>query len=173
MSTNALDIERWVLELLIVLKQESEAMVLVETWLTQLWERVVERDESALEGLLREIQSKQGIMPQFEQRRQGIRLELAAVLGVPCDQVTLTTLEAVLTGELQNQVSNMKDHLRSQARALRVQHQSTVLFLADCARFNRLLLNSIFQNRHKNVTTYSPRGHAQHRRSSDLVNMQF
>jgi len=173
MSTKALDIERWVLELLIVLKQESEAMVLVKTWLMQLRERVIERDESALEGLLNEIQSKPDLTPQLEQQRQRIRLELATVLGIPFEQVTLTSLECVLTGELKIQVSHMKAQLQEQTQALQVQRQSLATFLADCARFNRLLLNSFLNNTHQNVTTYSPRGHAQHRRSSDLVNMQF
>jgi hypothetical protein len=173
MSTTALDIERWVLELLIVLKQESDAMALVETWLEQLRERVMERDEAALERLLKEIQAKQGLRPEPEQRRQQIRLELASALGVPFEQMTLTRLKGLLTGELQNQVSRMRDQLQSQTETLRVQHQGTVMLLADCARFNRLLLNSIFEKSHQTMTTYTPRGNAQHKRSSDLVNMQF
>ena len=173
MSTKALDIERWVLALLIVLKQESDSMTLIETWLTQLQERVVQRDESALEGLLKEIQSKHSLMPELERRRQQIRLELAAVLGVPFEQVTLTRLTILLKGELQNQVSRMRAQLQSQMETLRVQHRGTVMLLADCARFNRLLLNSIFENSHQSMTTYTHKGNAEHTRSSALVNMQF
>ena len=173
MSTKALDIERWVLDLLIVLKEESDAMTLIETWLMQLRERVVLRDESALEGLLKEIQSRGGLMPELERRRQQIRLELASVLAIPFEQLTLTKLESLLKGELQNQVSRMKVQLKSQTETLQVQHRGTVMLLADCARFNRLLLNSIFDTSEQTMTTYTPRGHAQHKRSSDLVNMQF
>ena len=131
MSTQALDIERWVLELLIVLKQEAEGMVQIKTWLTQLRERVIERDESALEELLRDIQSKPDSMPQLEQQRQKIRLELATVLGIPFEQMTLTSLERVLAGELKNQVSQMKALLQEQTQALQVQRQSLTAFLAD------------------------------------------
>ena len=173
MSTTAPDIERLVLALLIVLKQESEGMALIEAWLSQLRERVIQRDESALEGLLKEIQTQQGQMPELERRRQQIRLELAGVLGMPFDAMTLTSLKGLLEGELQNQVLRMRDQLQSQTQALRVQHQGTVIFLADCARFNRSLLNSVFENAHQDVTTYNPRGNAEHKRTSDLVNMQF
>jgi hypothetical protein len=173
MSTTALDVERGVLALLIILKQESEAMALVETWLSQLQERVMQRDESALEGLLKEIQTKQRPMPELERKRQQIRLELAGVFGLPFEEMTLTRLKGLLEGELQNQVSRMRDQLKSQTQALRVQHRGTVMFLADCARFNRLLLNSVFANAHQDVTTYNPRGNAEHKRTSDLVNMQF
>ena len=51
--------------------------------------------------------------------------------------------------------------------------QGTVMFLADCARFNRVLLNSLFEHANQGVTTYTPRGNAQHRRSSGLMNVQF
>ncbi|MCP4452561.1 MAG: flagellar protein FlgN [Planctomycetes bacterium] len=173
MSTAALDIERSVLALLIVLKQESEAMAQVETWLSQLQERVVQRDESALEGLLKEIQTQQRSMPELERKRQQIRLELAGVLGIPFEEMTLTRLMRLLKGEIQNQVSRMRDQLQSQTQALRVQHRGAVMFLTDCARFNRQLLNSVFDNVHQDVTTYSPRGNAERKRTSDLVNMQF
>ncbi len=173
MSTTAPDIERLVLALLIVLKQESEGMALIEAWLSQLRERVIQRDESALEGLLKEIQTQQGQMPELERKRQQIRLELAGVLGMPFEAMTLTSLKGLLEGELQNQVLRMRDQLQSQTQALRVQHRGTVMFLADCARFNRSLLNSVFENAHQDVTTYNPRGNAEHKRTSDLVNMQF
>jgi hypothetical protein len=173
MSTTASDIERLVLALLIVLKQESDAMAQTEAWLLQLRERVIQRDESALEGLLEEIQSPQRGMPDLERKRQQIRVELAGVFGLSFEELTLTRLKGLLEGELQNQVSRMRDQLQSQTQALRAQHRGTVMFLADCARFNRLLLNSVFEKSHQNVTTYTPRGNAEHRRTSDLVNMQF
>ncbi len=173
MSGTAPDIERLVLALLIVLKQESEAMSLIEAWLSHLRERVMQRDESALEGLLKEIQAQQGQMPDLERQRQQIRLELAGVLGVPFEAMTLTSLKERLEGELQNQVLRMRNQLQSQTQALCVQHRGTVMFLADCARFNRSLLNSVFENAHQDVTTYNPKGNAERTRTSDLVNMQF
>ncbi|MCF7972293.1 MAG: hypothetical protein K9N55_00600 [Phycisphaerae bacterium] len=173
MSRHALEIERWVLDLLIVLKQESEAMTQVETWLSQLRESVIQRNESCLDGLLKEIQARRGLMPELEARRQGIRLALTTVLDLPFEQVTLTKLESLLTGELQHQVSCMKTQLQSQTRMLRAQHQGAVMFLMDCARFNRLLLNSVFDKSHQSMTTYTHRGNPEHTRSSALVNMQF
>jgi len=173
MSTKALDIERWILELLIVLKQESEAMAQVKQWLEQLREGVMQHDELGLESLLKDIQTQQGLMPRLEERRQQIRMELARILEVSFEQVTLTGLLCLLEGELHHQVTRMRDLLQSQAESLRVQHRGTAMLLADCARFNRLLLNSIFETSHAQVTTYTARGHAEQKRSSDLVNLQF
>lgn len=173
MNANPLDIERWVLELLIVLKQESEAMAQVKAWLEQLREGVMQHDAPELENLLKEIQAKQGSMPQLEQKRQQIRMELARILGVSFEQVTLTGLLGLLKGELRNQVMRMRDLLQSQTESLRDQHRGTTMLLVDCARFNRLLLNSIVDSSNSQVTTYTARGHAEQRRSSDLMNLQF
>ncbi len=173
MNTHTLDIERWVLELLIVLKQESAAMGQVSMWLTQLQESVMERDEPGLEALLKEIQTHENRMPELERKRQSIRGDLAIVLGLPFEQLTLTRLEDLLTGELQNQVSQMKAQLQVQTGALHAQRQGAVMFLADCTRLNRQLLNSVFDNRQESHTTYSARGNAEHQRSSALVNVQF
>jgi ribosomal protein L34 len=173
MSTNTLDIERWVLELLIVLKQESEILARIETWLGQVRHKVVERDESGLEALLKDIQATQGQRGMLEQRRQQIRQALATVLGLPFQQVTLTRLTGLLEGELKTQVSRMKSRLHTQTETLRAEHRGTAMLLVDCARFNRMLLNSIFEESHQTVTTYTPRGNAQHKRSSGFVNMQL
>jgi hypothetical protein len=173
MNRHALEIERWVLELLIILKQESDAMTEVEAWLQQLREKVIQRDESALDLLLKDIRGKRTLLPELEVKRQAIRQELSTVLGLPFEQVTLTRIESLLTGELQHQVSHMKARLQSQTRALHVQHQGAIMFLMDCARFNRLLLNSVFENIPQSTTTYTHRGNAEHTRSSALVNMQF
>lgn len=173
MSLHTLDIERWVLELLMVLKQESDALAQVEAWLEELRERVMQRDESALEALLKDIQARHGRMPELEHKRQAIRASLATVLNLPAEQLTLTVLEGQLTGALQEQVSCMKTQLQHQTEALRLTCRGTVMFLAECARFNRLLLDRVFDNTHERVTTYSPRGNAEHQRSSALVNMQF
>ncbi len=173
MTTQTLDIERWVLELLIVLKQESEAMAQISMWLTQLQERVMQRDELGLEALFTEIRTHENLMPELERRRQSIRGDLATVLGLPFEQLTLTRLEELLTGELRNQVSQMKAHLKTQTRRLHNQRQGTVMFLADCIRLNRQLLNSVFHNTPQSHLTYSARGNSEHQRSSALVNLQF
>jgi hypothetical protein len=173
MNTHTLDIERWVLDLLIVLKHESEAMGQISMWLAQLQERVMQRDEPALEALLKEIRTNENLMPELERKRQSIRGDLATVLGLPFEQLTLTRLEDLLTGDLQNQVSQMKTQLQIQTGALQTQRQGAVMFLADCTRLNRQLLNSVFDNTQQSHTTYSARGNAEHQRSSALVNLQF
>jgi hypothetical protein len=173
MRTTAIEIEGKVDELLAVLDKDIEHIQESLSALDELRRLVVKRDDEALGKLLEGIRSKSDIYKSNEVRRQSIQKELAKVLDCDFEQVTLTRLEAELDAEKRSKVSERKTVLRALTVQLKKEHQSTALLLSDCARFNRVLLNSIFKLCTAGTVTYDSNGFSKRQGDLAFVSLRF
>jgi len=134
---------------------------------------VVKRDENSLKGLLQNIQVQTDEYKEQEARRRDIRGELARLFNWSPQQLKLSELETVLPEILRSQVKSKKVELQSLTERLKKEHLSTVLLLAECARFNRLVLRSIFDCDSQDVVTYSSGGTKRQRAGRNFMNFKI
>lgn len=158
MKATATVIEDKVDELLTVLDKDVEHIQQSLSYLNVLRSHIIKRDDTALSKLLETIQATSDDYRSHELKRRKIREELARSLGCNLEQVTLSTLEAVLPNGKKAQITQMKAKLGPLVKELRREHLSTVLLLSECARFNRLLLRSIFDLGKTGTVTYNSNG---------------
>jgi len=144
--------------------------------LNELRRLVIKRDDAALGKLLDSIQAEADSYRNHELNRQSIREELANALGCNLEQMTLSTLEASLSKGKKAQATQRKAKLRSLIKELKKEHLSTALLLSECARFNKLLLKSIFDVGKTEVVYYDSNGATRRSafgRKTAFVNLQF
>jgi hypothetical protein len=134
---------------------------------------LIKRDDGALQKLLEEIHEQGQAYAATECRRQGLRRELAADLGLPESDLTLSGLLTRLAGQDRASVAERQTRLKGLIARLKREHALTSLLIADCARFNRSLLRVFLGPAGKTGTTYSPTGVARHPTGMALLNMQF
>ena len=173
MKIRAINIEDKVDELLVVLDEDIENIQKNLSRLNELRSLVIKHDDAALSKLLEGIQAETGSNLRHELKRQWIRQELANALGHDIKQMTLSTLETDLPKEKQVQVTRRKAKLTSLIEKLKKEHLSTAMLLADCARFNRLLLKNVFQHANSGTVTYNPKGAAERQGGSAFVNLEY
>jgi len=173
MKATAVEIEDKVDELLAVLDKDIEHLQESLLRLTELRSLVIKRDDAALGRLLERIQAESNSYRSNESQRQSIRKELAIGFGCDLEQMTLSKLEASLTEERKAQIANKKTKLSSLTKELKNEHLSTALLLSDCARFNSLLLKSIFDLGKTGTVVYDSQGSAKRQADSAFVNLQF
>jgi len=97
-------------------------------------------------------------------------------LGCNLEQMTLTRLEEVLPEGKKAQVTERKDKLRLLAEELKKEYLSTAMLLSGCARFNKLLLKSIFDLGKTGMVYYNSNGAAKRSvlgRNTAFVNLEF
>jgi hypothetical protein len=160
-------------QLLFVLDEDIRHIQQSLSRLNELRSLVVKRDDLSLAKLLENIQAESDNYMANELKRQSIRKELAVALDCNLEQVTLSRLEAVLPKEKGAQMSERKARLKSLTGQLKREHLSTALFLSECARFNRLLLKSIFDLGKTGTTMYGSDGHTERQDDMAFVNLQF
>ena len=173
MKATAIEIEDKVDELLAVLDKDSRYIQESLLKLNELRSLVVKRDDAALGKLLESIQTESDSYRSHELKRQSIRKDLANALGCNLKQMTLSTLEASLPKEKKAQVTQRKTELKSLIKELRKEHLSTTLLLSGCARFNNLLLKSIFDLGKTEVVYYDSNGTTRRQTDTAFVNLQF
>jgi len=173
MKTSAIEIENKVDRLLAVLDRDIQHMEETLSRLNELRALVIKRDDASLGKLLESIRSESDSYKDNESKRRLLREELAIALGCSLEQMTLSRLEAELSGEKKIEVAQRKAKLRTLARNLMKEHLSTATLLSDCARFNRLLLKSIFELEGTGIMTYSPRGFNERQTNTAFVNLQY
>ncbi len=173
MKTMVITIEAKVDELLAVLDRDIRHMQESVVRLNELRSLVVRRDDMALSKLLESIKSQSDGYQSNESKRQSIRKELATALNCSLGQMTLSRLEAELTGEKKARVTEKKAKLRSLAEQLKNEHLGTAMLLSDCARFNNKLLNSIFELGRTGTITYDSSGSAKRQTDRGFVNLRF
>jgi hypothetical protein len=169
----AVEIEDKVDGLLVVLDKDIRHIQESLSRLDELRSLVIKRDDAALGELLEKIRAESDSYAANESNRQSVRKELAIVLECDLEQMTLSKLEAALSEEKKTQVAQRKTKLRSLTKELKKEHLSTVLLLSECARFNRLLLSSIFDLGKIGTITYDSNGAASRQTGAGFVNMQF
>jgi hypothetical protein len=173
MKATAIEIEDKVDELLVCLDKDIRHMQENLLQLNELRRLVIKRDDAALGKLLESIQARSGHYKSHELNRQSIRKELANILGCDLEQVTLSALEATLPKIKKDQVIQMKAKLRSLIGELKKEHLSTTLLLSECARFNNLLLKSIFELGNTGTVYYNSNGATRRQVDTAFVNLQF
>ena len=173
MNATAIGIENKVDELLACLDTDVRHIQEKLSQLNELRSLVIKRDDDALGKLLENIQVKSDSYRSNESNRQSIRKELANILGHGLEQMTLSALEASLPDAKREQVSRMKTKLRSLTEELKKEHLSTTLLLSECARFNSLLLRSVFDLGQTGAVYYNSNGATRRQADTAFVNLQF
>ncbi|MCD6392367.1 MAG: hypothetical protein J7M40_02555 [Planctomycetes bacterium] len=173
MSNSAIKIEDAVDKLLGVLDEDVRHIRKSLSRLDDLRHSVIKRDDASLHQLLEDAQSESGSYKNRAARRRLLREELAVALGCAPGQMTLSRLEAELSGARKAQVSERKMTLQTLIDRLRTEHTGTMMLLSDCARFNGMLLKSVLQLGQTGGITYSPRGSVQRQINTAFVDSQF
>ena len=173
MKAMEIEIEDKVNALLVCLKKDIEHLQDSLSQLNELRRLVIKRDDVALDRLLEMIQAEEGHYRNHELNRQSIRKGLAAAFGYDLEQMTLSALEADLSETRKKQVVQTKTKLRSLVEEFRKEYFSTVFLLSECARFNNLLLRSIFDLRKEEVVSYNANGIKKRQTDMALINVQW
>ncbi len=173
MKSITTEIEDKVDELLACLDKDSQHLQESLSQLNKLRSFVIKRDDSGLGQLLKIIQVESNSYKHHESKRQTIRKELANALGCNTEQMTLSGLEANLPKEKKAQVTKKKAKLMSLIKELKKEYLSTALLLSDCARFNNLLLKSIFDLGKTGAVYYNSNGATKQQTDLAFVNLQF
>ena len=173
MKVTAREIKEKVDKLLSFLDKDSQHIQESLSQLNTLRSYVIKRDDSGLSKLLKTIQSETSIYRNHELKRQTIRKELANALGFKTEQMTLSALEARLPKGKKEQIIKKKAELTSLIKELKKEHLSTILLLSECARFNNLLLKSIFDLGKTGAVYYNSNGATQQQTDMAFVNLQL
>lgn len=173
MKAAATTIENNVDELLAVLDEDIRHIHDSLLQLNELRSAVIKRDDAALNRLLGTARAKAGSYAANESKRQILRKDLANALGCNVEQMTLTRLESRLPIEKKAQIANKKAELRRLTDELKKEHLSTSILLSECARFNSLLLRSIFDLGKTRTVTYRANGAANRQMDGTFVNLRF
>ncbi|MFA5239057.1 MAG: hypothetical protein WC476_05025 [Phycisphaerae bacterium] len=173
MKYTTIEIENKIDQLLAVLDKDAQHIIENLSRLNELRGLVVKRDEVSLHKLLESIKSEADSYKENELKRQSLREELAIALNCGLKQMTLSRLEAELSGEKKADVTERKMKLQTLAGKFKKEYLSTTMLLSDCARFNSMLLNSVLEFGQARTITYSPKGFASRQTNSAFVNLQF
>jgi hypothetical protein len=173
MKAETASIEEKVDRLLVCLDKDVQYMQESLLQLNEMRRLVIKRDEAALGKLLLSIQADAGLYRQHELGRKAIRKELADFLGYGIEQVTLSALRASVPEEKKEQLTQMKEKLRALCVELKKEYLSTALLLAECARFNKLLLNGIFNLGQAESVHYNSNGATKRQIDMAFVNLQI
>lgn len=173
MKNDTLDIDDCADQLREVLNHDIRHLEESLLRLNELRGLVIKRDNPSLSLLLGTIQSDSKPYRDNELKRQMLRQKLAALLGCGTEQMTLTRLEMELSGERKVELVRIKHKLQTLTSLLKKEYAGTRMLLADCSRFNRMLLKGIFEAGQPSATTYSPTGAAQRQTNTVFMNVQF
>jgi flagellar biosynthesis/type III secretory pathway chaperone len=174
MMVRSLSIEEMVMDLLTVLDNDIRHLEDTISTLNKLRRLVIRRDDAGLSKLFEEIETKVAGHSASESRRQSIRKALADALGCEkVDDVTLSKVETVLPADTAAEVVERRVRIRSLVSELRREYSATVLLMTDCARFNRLLLESILALNRSGTITYGADGTTKRQSEGGLVNLRF
>lgn len=168
-----MEVQARVTELLEVLDKEIQHVEATLLRLDALRTSLIKRDDGALEKLLADIHQLGETHAATEQRRERLRRDLAADLGWPQHDVTLSRLVNQLTEPSRTCLAQRQARLKVLIAQLKREHTLTTVLISDCASFNRSLLRAFFGPACKSGMTYSPSGTAKHPTGMSLLNMQF
>lgn len=173
MKSTATEIEGKVDELLACLDKDGQRIEKSLSQLNELRSLVIKRDDSGLGILLKIIQAESDSYRKQESKREKIRKELANAIKYHTKQLTLSVLEENLSKEKKAQVIKKKTKLISLIKELKKEYINTALLLSECARFNNLLLKSIFNLGKTETLYYKPNGITNKQTDKTFVNLQF
>lgn len=140
--------------------------------LRKMREHIIKRNENDLRSLLEEIQQAATGYQQVERRRAEVRGKIADLLGLGRESLTLTRLRDCLDEPLSLRVWERQGHLRELAEKMQREHSVTLMLLHESARFNSLLLRSIF-GQGTEAVTYTARGESRRQGTNGLMSYRF
>jgi hypothetical protein len=170
---NDAEIKNKVEQLSLCLDRDIDNMQKTLLRLDEMRSAVIKRNDAGLVRLLDEIRCEMQAYETQQSQRSGIREELAGMLGCSCEEMTLTNLQKWLPEGQGRELAEKKERLKILAGRLKKEYSATVFLLAECARFNRLMLNGIFNKQKPDVITYNAAGVANEERKPAFVNMKL
>ena len=169
-----LEIERKVDKLLACLDVDIVQIQQNISYLNEMRSMIIKRDDVALGKLLEKVQETSEDYIENETNRQSARKELADFLGCSIEQVTLSKVKESLPETSKNRVIETRENLRLLIEELRREYSSTIMLVSECARFNKLLLKSIFDLGKTGSCSYDARGTTRRRDGeAALMNVKF
>lgn len=133
---------------------------------------VIRRDEDALEELSGQVQAESARKAQYERATQMLREKLSALLNCPAEAVCVSRLCEHLPVEARGDLTQRQGLLQGLVRRLNNELRATDSLLRECARFNRVLLNSLVGNSQQ-TATYDARGVSRWNLQGSLMNMRL
>lgn len=175
MKTEMMDaqLETCVEQLLAVLDNDIAYVEANIARLNDLRSLVIKQDVDAMNRLLANIRTESTSHENNEFKRQTLRKKLAAMCGCPLEEITLTRIETLLPYSKNSGITQRKTKLQALTGTLKREFISTQTLLADCARFNRMLLKSIFEIGQTENLTYKKTGAAYRQADTVFMNVQF
>ena len=158
-------------ELVKMLDREIDLLDLRCIQLAGLSRASIDRDDEGMESLLAEIENTQFRQESTDRELHSLRRGLADLLGWPISQTRLGVLTGALSGDRRDAVADRRRQIVALIAQLRRQHMSTSLVVAESARINRMLLESLCPQS-RQVTTYGVRGESSWRGDSPLVDVE-
>jgi hypothetical protein len=173
MNTTTNQLTERVDDLLAILEKDIEHINGSIEKLERMRELVIKRDDSALKKLLEKIRLSSEEYSQNLQLREQSKQQVAENLGCSVEQVRLSRLQMILPVEQSRRVGEVREQLERLVSRLRTEHAGTAVLLADLARFNSILLNTILETGRASGITYNARGDRQKHRDGAFVNLEF
>ncbi len=173
MKTIAFEIEDKVDELLICLDKDIENLQKNLSNLDELRSLVIKHDDVALGQLLEKIRAESDSYKKYEINRQSIIEQLSKYFNCNIKDMTLSRLEAFVPEVKRNQIIQSKTKLKTLIGKLKKENSRTALLLSECARFNKLLLKSIFDIGNTEAVFYNANGAAKEQNERTFVNLQI
>jgi len=158
-------------ELLGVLDAEAELLERKRRQLADLSDALVRRDDDATEGLLEQIELAGRQQESVDANLGALRRTLAGRFGCRADELRLSDLIERLPADRAAQVDTRRRRIVDLAESLRAQHLRTALLLMECARINRMMLESMLP-RGDTVMTYGAGGANLWRSETGLVDSE-
>ena len=173
MNSMSSGIEELIEELLALLDADAVRLEITLSNLNNLRAGVIKRDEAALGQLLETIKTQQDDRDAVENKRTMLRHIAAAAFGCTPEQVNLSRIMEQLPPLSRQKVAQRQQTLARLVEKLKTEYTATAILLNECSRFNRMLLDSIFGNRCKGVTTYNASGQTRRQGGGGFITMQF
>jgi dGTP triphosphohydrolase len=167
------DLEKQVEEMLDCLDIDIKHIEKNLAHLNEMRGLVIKRDDAALQKLLDCIQAESESYKEHESKRQMIRKKLADSLDCAVNNITLTMLGKKLPETKSILVREKRAHLKSLVEDFKTEYTSTIILLSECARFNKILIKSIFNAGKTDSVYYKANGTVSEHKEDDnswLVN---
>ncbi|MGC9453818.1 MAG: flagellar export chaperone FlgN [Phycisphaerae bacterium] len=171
MITETPQIKEQLAELTAVLDEEIALLTTRMEQMELLSSAIVRRDDDAMEPLLEQMEQTQDRQHRTDARLAQVRESLASLAGIPARELRLWRLARELPDPSGGKIVRRRRRLVELSDELRRRHLRTVLLLAESARFNRLLLETMFPACEP-VTTYGTGGADQWRPETGIVDTE-
>lgn len=158
-------------ELVKLLDEEIELLETRCAQLAKLSKAMSRRDDETMETLLDDIEKTQELQIRTDSRLHAARHALAESFGWSLEQTRLAKLIEELPDQFASEVDYRRKRIVLLSDQLKRRHMETVVVVTECARVNRLLLESLFPQT-QSVTTYGTQGKSSWQLDVGLVDVE-